>query len=297
MDLRGWQDHWAENLKDATEQAVINACSDGRGQPDAAVVANVLKSFEVYNADAAADEQLAGSLLRGQSYNGLNYCKALLPNIKVLHRDKTHAARRLCSRGWKADAYLSSVPWGQSHTEIKQHPLQLKHILLNVCCCCCLLFLLLFALVSPLPTALLLHLRSLLFPQVFNSVCGKGSFIQRIQHSDTLKNVFHEHAKHLNFEIVDGSRVKDLKASAHRFEVSQRPFVRKVLFYEATVGTAMAIASGRRGDQAVEIGGGPRGKGEGAGLLRRQQDFSEALPPSGKFPLPSLRTESTSPNA
>ncbi len=150
---------------------------------------------------------------------------------------------------------------------------------------------------SPLPTALLLHLRSLLFPQVFNSVCGKGSFIQKIQHSDTLKNVFHEHAKHLNFEIVDGSRVKDLKASAHRFEVSQRPFVRKVLFYEATVGTAMAIASGRRGDPAVEIGGGPRGKGEGAGLLRRQQDLSEALPPSGKFPLPSLKTESTSPNA
>eukprot|EP00959_Pyramimonas_sp_CCMP1952_P404736 8482190-Pyramimonas_sp.AAC.1 len=109
VDLRRWQDQWAENMKSATVQAVVNACSDGSNEPDAHVVAKVLKSFEVYNADAAADEQLAGSLLRGQSYNGLNYCKALLPNVKVLHRDKTHAARRLCSRGWKADAYLASV--------------------------------------------------------------------------------------------------------------------------------------------------------------------------------------------
>ena len=83
-----------------------------------------------------ADEQLAGSLLRGQSLDGLNYCKALLPNVKVLHRDKTHAARRLCSRGWKADAYLHSV------TGVKQHPLRLNIILLSLCCCCLLLLLL-----------------------------------------------------------------------------------------------------------------------------------------------------------
>eukprot|EP00959_Pyramimonas_sp_CCMP1952_P381773 7999905-Pyramimonas_sp.AAC.1 len=44
------------------------------------------------------------------------------------------------------------------------------------------------------------------FAQVFNGIVGKGSFIQKIQHSDTLKNVFHEHAKNLNFEVVGGSR-------------------------------------------------------------------------------------------
>ncbi len=48
-------------------------------------------------------------------------------------------------------------------------------------------------------------------------------------------------------QVVDGSRIKDLRASKHRFEVSQRPYVRLVLHYEGLLGAASAVARGLDG--------------------------------------------------
>lgn len=109
VDLRRWKDGWAENMKDATLNAVIKACTIPGQEPDLNLVAQVLKSVEVFNADAAYDEQLAGQMLRGMQLDGLTYMPSLLPTAKVVHRDKTHAARRLASRGWAADAYLNQA--------------------------------------------------------------------------------------------------------------------------------------------------------------------------------------------
>ena len=59
--------------------------------------------------------------------------------------------------------------------------------------------------------------------------------------------MFNDHAKNANSQEADSSRIKDLRASKRRFEVSQRPCVRSVLHYEALVGTATAVMRGRHG--------------------------------------------------
>ena len=110
VDLRKWKDAWAENVKDATMCAIKKACCPpGTLEHDEQLFKKVLESIEVYNADAAKDEQLAGSLLRGQKLGDMVYAPALLPSIKIIHKDKTHAARRLTSRGWAADVFLNQA--------------------------------------------------------------------------------------------------------------------------------------------------------------------------------------------
>ena len=66
------------------------------------------ESVELLNADAAADEQLAGKL------NSMHQPgkAALFPNVKVRNKDKAHASRRITSRTWSRDPYLKKVAWG-----------------------------------------------------------------------------------------------------------------------------------------------------------------------------------------
>ena len=52
---------------------------------------------EVFCADGAADEQLAGRLLQG----GRREDESILSNLLLILKDKAHAARRLATRGWK----------------------------------------------------------------------------------------------------------------------------------------------------------------------------------------------------
>ena len=123
INLKAWIDGFAEHLKDATLHAILQVCSgSGSEETDIDLAARVLKAVEVYNADAARDEQLTGEILRGQSLGGVIYNPAMLPALKVVHKDKAHAynpamlpalkvfhkdkahaARRLTSRGWEAD--------------------------------------------------------------------------------------------------------------------------------------------------------------------------------------------------
>ena len=117
VDLKRWSDGFSENLKEATATAIMGACAGfvGGDTVNIRLAAKVLKSIEIYNADAAGDEQLSGKMLRGQALEDITYQESYLPNVKVIHRDKTHAARRLTSRGWKADAYLNEVQTGPKH--------------------------------------------------------------------------------------------------------------------------------------------------------------------------------------
>ena len=110
INLKAWIDGFAEHLKDATLHAILQVCSgSGSEETDIDLAARVCKAVEVYNADAARDEQLTGEILRGQSLGGVIYNPAMLPALKVVHKDKAHAARRLTSRGWKADPFLEKV--------------------------------------------------------------------------------------------------------------------------------------------------------------------------------------------
>ena len=64
---------------------------------------------EVYTADAAGDEQLAGRIMKGRQVGGALMEVPEFPNLKIIVSDKSHAARRLTQRGWKCDDFLWSV--------------------------------------------------------------------------------------------------------------------------------------------------------------------------------------------
>lgn len=91
---------------------------------------HVLQMFEVFNADAAADEQLAGQLLASDvsaivdaatfgARRGDGVIEAMelatasfkqvFPNLKVINKDKPHGARRIVSRTFKCDPVLNNL--------------------------------------------------------------------------------------------------------------------------------------------------------------------------------------------
>ena len=80
---------------------------------------------EVFVADGAADEQLAGRMLQGGSVRRTAEVTGL-PNLKLVIRDKPHSARRLLQRTLPKDAYihrlLSLLLWSKnSLTRLIQH--------------------------------------------------------------------------------------------------------------------------------------------------------------------------------
>ena len=60
---------------------------------DTALLAHLRSIFEVYASDAAADEQLAGQMLRPNS--GRTGSESQLPNLRLVIRDAAHADKRL----------------------------------------------------------------------------------------------------------------------------------------------------------------------------------------------------------
>ena len=113
-DLTRWKDGWSEHVRDAALEIFRNACCKD-GHPNADLLQQLLCAIEIFNADAASDEQLAGSLLCGQKLDDVVYNPSWLPHIIMVHRDKPHAARRLIQRGWKADGYLKKVARVKNH--------------------------------------------------------------------------------------------------------------------------------------------------------------------------------------
>ena len=70
---------------------------------------------EVFVADGAADEQMAGELLRpvaldgGEETQGHPSLIRPLPNLKLVLMDRAHASRRLLQRTWDKDEYVNSM--------------------------------------------------------------------------------------------------------------------------------------------------------------------------------------------
>lgn len=111
----------AEHAQKAIKAVIDNMCTTGRGAPprgtqdsrgghggqtpDLELAQRVRRMVEVFAADAASDEQLAGRELQCPTGGG----PPALPNLKVIVRDKAHASRRLLSRPWAADAYLKAT--------------------------------------------------------------------------------------------------------------------------------------------------------------------------------------------
>ena len=103
----------AEHAQKAVMAVIQDMCTGGRGAPgrqgnvmcDADLAEHIRQIVEVFAADAASDEQLAGRELQSPANGG----PAMLPNLKIVVRDKAHASRRLLSRPWAADAYLKQT--------------------------------------------------------------------------------------------------------------------------------------------------------------------------------------------
>ena len=93
----------AAGIVDATKSIVQAALQKGRGLPaglDArralhdtrADASAVLNKVEALTVDAAADETLAGEMMRGRCC--MEDERAMCPNLRLVVRDKTHASRR-----------------------------------------------------------------------------------------------------------------------------------------------------------------------------------------------------------
>ena len=68
---------------------------------------HIVDHIEMYAADGASSEQLAGKLLHPQSARGNAVTK--LPNLRVVLRDKAHASRRITERTFQTDPALNNV--------------------------------------------------------------------------------------------------------------------------------------------------------------------------------------------
>jgi hypothetical protein len=68
---------------------------------------HILNHIEMFSADGAGNEQLAGRLLHPRVERAMDVEK--LPNLKMVIRDKAHATRRLSQRTFKVDKELDDI--------------------------------------------------------------------------------------------------------------------------------------------------------------------------------------------
>ena len=76
---------------------------------------------------------------------------------------------------------------------------------------------------------------------------GRLSMCQLIANSHVLRAKFHAHAQSQLESPVDGRRIRDLQAAKHRFQSTQRPLSRCVLWLDALLATAHDIVACRDG--------------------------------------------------
>jgi hypothetical protein len=80
-----------------------------------------------------------------------------------------------------------------------------------------------------------------------DTVLGKKSVVQIIWDSHVFKEWFQNNCKHVETYDGQGNRVKNLKASKHRFESFQKPLGRLLLWLPAVIWTMHQIATEREG--------------------------------------------------
>jgi hypothetical protein len=119
----------------------------------------------------------------------------ILPNLKVVLRDRAHATRRLAKRGWWADSYLK------------------ERLLL--------------------------------------AVYARSSITSLIQNSATFQEWFANAVSSLEQQpgSVVSERIRNLRLARQRFDSTQKPLGRFVLFMPAVLDVALKIASLRTGEE------------------------------------------------
>ena len=117
----------SEGIRDASMAIIDRFCSRGYFAPylrgkrvaeDAAPVhvkpnkrlkSWILNHIELFDADAAPDEQLAGRFLKKPMSTSVDDYQTSMPNIKVFNKDTAHASRRISTRTAKVDDFMKEV--------------------------------------------------------------------------------------------------------------------------------------------------------------------------------------------
>ena len=108
----------ALQITKATCSVMTRFCSRFHGAPPGArmkqktfvkkqLLNHLRRSVTTITVDAAGDEVLSCEMMRSSVLSAMQ--KRATPNLKYVIRDKTHGSRRLISRGWGADEFLSDV--------------------------------------------------------------------------------------------------------------------------------------------------------------------------------------------
>ena len=178
---------------------------------DKALLAHLFEITEVFNADAAADEQLAGQILESGNNRFLEACPgtcpALLeamdvnmatfsqvfPNLKVINKDKPHAARRIVSRTWKCDRVLDQI-----------------------------------------------------VKKVFMDTDG---IVQQIHFSDVLRSMYAQNVRAMQFTPLWNEISDKFSAAKHRFDSWSMPFAKVCLTLDAVIRTAQSAHEERKNEK------------------------------------------------
>ena len=114
----------APDILEATSRIVEEALApDPRHDDGIDAVADFWPKVEVYDADGASDEQLAGRILVGlMMHPATRQRSTLAPNLRVVVRDRTHAATRIIKAPWSASEFLSQAfLWFKSFAKLLKH--------------------------------------------------------------------------------------------------------------------------------------------------------------------------------
>ena len=105
------------DVVNAVHNAVARFCTRGKRHPGINKISQKINTnpnvqecirqrIEMFTADGAANEQLAGKMLHPTSLRGN---KTKLPNLRLVIRDKAHATRRITDRTISADCVLERI--------------------------------------------------------------------------------------------------------------------------------------------------------------------------------------------
>jgi hypothetical protein len=185
--------------------------------------------IEMFDADAATDEQRAGRVLQGKSVSLSigSRTSAVLPNLKLILRDRTHAATRLVATCCLARAATCCVPrLLQPHPVLPNISLSLRQRRL---------------------TKKPWEADPFLMSTLVKFICGKESITKLIAYSTNIKALFNARAAINEESAIDCRKIRDLNYAKNRFHSTQKPLGRFVLAFDALLATAVEVANRRAG--------------------------------------------------
>ena len=87
---------------------------------------------------------------------------------------------------------------------------------------------------------------------VERTVFAKNSPTRLIQHSEVFSEWFGNHIQMVSRKVTDSKRIRNMQLAKQRFDSTQRPLGRCVLFFEALLLTVVQIAENRKGREEAK---------------------------------------------